>query len=123
MAILPETIEEVKSVANVYDVISEYLDLKKVGTSYSALCPFHSEKTPSFYVSPQKNIWKCFGCGKSGNAISFLVEYEGISYSQAIIKLTEKYNIQVKFSSKDNFKEKSKILAVLEKVAKFYNLS
>ena len=120
MAILPETIEEVKSVANVYDVISEYLDLKKVGTSYSALCPFHSEKTPSFYVSPQKNIWKCFGCGKSGNAISFLVEYEGISYSQAIIKLTEKYNIQVKFSSKDNFKEKSKILAVLEKVAKFY---
>lgn len=120
MAILPETIEEVKSVANVYDVISEYLDLKKVGTSYSALCPFHSEKTPSFYVSPQKNIWKCFGCGKSGNAISFLVEYEGISYSQAIIKLAEKYNIQVKFSSKDNFKEKSKILAVLEKVAKFY---
>ncbi|RUM48308.1 MAG: DNA primase [Hydrogenothermus sp.] len=120
MAILPETIEEVKSVANVYDVISEYLDLKKVGTSYSALCPFHSEKTPSFYVSPQKNIWKCFGCGKSGNAISFLVEYEGISYSQAIIKLAEKYNIQVKFSSKDNFKEKSKILTVLEKVAKFY---
>ncbi len=120
MAILPETIEEVKSVANVYDVISEYLDLKKVGTSYSALCPFHSEKTPSFYVSPQKNIWKCFGCGKSGNAITFLVEYEGISYSQAIIKLAEKYGIPVKFSGKDNFKEKSKLLSVLEKVAKFY---
>ena len=120
MAILPETIEEVKSVANVYDIISEYLDLKKVGTSYSALCPFHSEKTPSFYVSPQKNIWKCFGCGKSGNAITFLVEYEGISYSQAIIKLAEKYGIPVKFSGKDNFKEKSKLLSVLEKVAKFY---
>lgn len=120
MAILPETIEEIKSVANVYDVISEYLDLKKVGTSYSALCPFHSEKTPSFYVSPQKNIWKCFGCGKSGNAISFLVEYEGISYSQAIIKLAEKYGIKVKFSGKENFKEKSQILNILEKVAKFY---
>jgi len=120
LAILPETIEEIKSVANVYDVISEYLDLKKVGTSYSALCPFHSEKTPSFYVSPQKNIWKCFGCGKSGNAISFLVEYEGISYSQAIIKLAEKYGIKVKFSGKENFKEKSQILNILEKVAKFY---
>jgi DNA primase len=120
LAILPETIEEVKSVANVYDVISEYLELKKVGSSYNALCPFHSEKTPSFYVSPQKNIWKCFGCGKSGNAISFLVEYEGISYSQAIIKLAEKYGIPVKFSNKKEFKTTSKIISVLEKVAKFY---
>ncbi len=120
LAILPESIEEVKSIANVYDVISEYLDLKKVGNSYSALCPFHSEKTPSFYVSPQKNIWKCFGCGKSGNAISFLMEYEGLSYSQAIEKLAEKYGIQLRYTNTEKEKSKKKILNVLQEVALFY---
>lgn len=120
MAISPESIEEVKSVANVYDVISEYLDLERVGSSYRALCPFHSEKTPSFYVSPQKNIWKCFGCGKSGNAISFLIEYEGISYSQAIKKLAEKYNINLKFVGKDRTKEYKNLYEILNKVLNFY---
>ena len=120
LAILPESIEEVKSIANVYDVISEYLDLKKVGNSYSALCPFHSEKTPSFYVSPQKNIWKCFGCGKSGNAISFLMEYEGLSYSQAVEKLAEKYGIQLRYTNSEKEKGKKKILNVLQEVALFY---
>ena len=120
MAILPESIEEVKSIANVYDVISEYLDLKKVGSSYSALCPFHNEKTPSFYVSPQKNIWKCFGCGKSGNAISFLMEYEGLSYAQAIEKLAEKYGIQLKYTNSEKEKSKKKIFNVLQEVSRFY---
>lgn len=120
MAISPESIEEVKSVANVYDVISEYLNLEKAGSSYKALCPFHSEKTPSFYVSPQKNIWKCFGCGKSGNAISFLIEYEGISYSQAIMKLAEKYNIKLKFTGKNKYLEHKSLYELLKKVANFY---
>jgi len=120
MAISPESIEEVKSVANVYDVISEYINLEKAGSSYKALCPFHSEKTPSFYVSPQKNIWKCFGCGKSGNAISFLIEYEGISYSQAIIKLAEKYNIKLKFTGKNKYQEYKTLYELLKKVSNFY---
>ncbi len=123
MAIAPESIEEVKSQANVYDVISEYLSLEKVGSSYRALCPFHSEKTPSFYVSPQKNIWKCFGCGKSGNAITFLMEYEGLSFSQAIQKLAEKYNITLKFTGKNDFKENIKYYSLIEKVARFYKNS
>jgi DNA primase len=120
MAIAPESIDEVKSQINVYDIISQYLPLEKAGNSYRALCPFHPEKTPSFYVSPQKNIWKCFGCGKSGNAISFVMEYEGISFTDAIIKIAEKYNIKLKFTGKDKYKENTKYHNLLEEVLKFY---
>ncbi|MDQ7054994.1 MAG: CHC2 zinc finger domain-containing protein [Persephonella sp.] len=101
MGISQETVEEVLRVSNVYDVISDYINLEKTGSNYRALCPFHTEKTPSFMVSPQKNIFKCFGCGKSGNAVTFLMEYEGISFGEAVIKLAEKYNIPVRFTGSD----------------------
>jgi len=121
MAISQETVEEVLRVANVYDVISEYIDLQKAGSNFKALCPFHSEKTPSFMVSPQKNIFKCFGCGKSGSAVTFLMEYEGISFGEAILKLAQKYNIQVKFTKdQDSYKEKNELVKVAEKVRDFY---
>ena len=103
-----------------YDVISQYLPLEKVGSSYRALCPFHPEKTPSFYVSPQKNIWKCFGCGKSGSAITFVMEYEGLSFSEALIKIAEKQGIKLKFTGKDKFQENKKYYQLLELVSKFY---
>ncbi|WP_297453016.1 DNA primase [Persephonella sp.] len=121
MAISQETVEEVLRVANVYDVISEYIPLEKAGSSYKALCPFHTEKTPSFMVSPQKNIFKCFGCGKSGSAITFLMEYEGISFGEAVIKLAEKYNIPVKFTKEDkSFQEKNRLFQVTQKITEFY---
>ncbi|WP_456399702.1 DNA primase [Persephonella sp.] len=121
MAISPDTIEEVRRTANVYDVISEYLNLEKTGSNYKALCPFHSEKTPSFIVSPQKNLYKCFGCGKSGTALSFLMDYEGLSFSDAIIKLANKYNIPVKFTKSEIDTEHLKDLyTVSEKIVKFY---
>ncbi len=120
MAVAPESIDEIRSHVNVYDIISQYLTLEKVGSSYRALCPFHPEKTPSFYVSPQKNIWKCFGCGKSGNAITFVMEYEGISFSDALIKIAEKQGIKLKFIGKDKFKENTKYYQLLEQVLKFY---
>ncbi len=121
MAISPETIEEVQRTANVYDVISDYLDLKRVGSSYSALCPFHTEKTPSFYVSPEKNIWKCFGCGKGGDAVKFVMEYEGLSFTDAIIKLAEKYGIDIRYTdgTKDNQKLKG-LFSVSRKITDFY---
>jgi len=115
LAISRETIEEVQRTANVYDVISEYLELKRAGSSYTTRCPFHSEKTPSFMVSPQKNIWKCFGCGKSGDALKFIMEYEGLSFADAIIKLANKYGIQVKFTKTD---EKDKLLSGLFNITK-----
>lgn len=121
MGISQETIEEVLRVSNVYDVISDYINLEKAGSNYRALCPFHAEKTPSFMVSPQKNIFKCFGCGKSGNAVKFLMEYEGLSFGEAVIKLAEKYNIPVRFTGSDNsVKHKKKLISVVEKIKEFY---
>ncbi len=121
MAISPLTIEEVQRTANVYDVISDYLDLKKAGSSYTALCPFHSEKSPSFMVSPQKNIWKCFGCGKSGDSIKFIMEYEGLNFADAVIKIANKYGIEVKYTkpSKDHEKLKG-LYETTGKIASFY---
>jgi DNA primase len=121
MAISPSTIEEVQRTANVYDIISDYLDLKKAGSSYTALCPFHSEKSPSFMVSPQKNIWKCFGCGKSGDAIKFIMEYEGLNFADAIIKIANKYGIEVKYTKSNNQQEKLKgLYEISKKIAFFY---
>ncbi len=121
MAIAPETIEEVKRTANVYDIISEYITLEKTGSNYRALCPFHSEKTPSFFVSPQKNIFKCFGCGKSGDAIKFLIDYEGISFSEAIIKIADKYNIPVKYTKDtENTALLNSLYETSKKISLFY---
>jgi len=118
MGIDPSVIEEVQKRANVYDVISDYITLKRVGSSYTALCPFHNEKTPSFMVSPDKNIFKCFGCGKAGDSIKFVMEYEGLSYIDAVVKLANKYGIPVKYTGKEsNFKG---LYLVTKKITEFY---
>jgi len=88
-----ETIEQVKSKAHVVEVIGGYVPLKRKGAEHVGLCPFHAEKTPSFTVSAAKQIFKCFGCGKSGDAISFVMEHENKSYPEAIGILAEKYGI------------------------------
>jgi len=90
-----DSINRIKSAANVKDVIEAFLKLKKQGSSYIGLCPFHNEKTPSFNVSPAKNIYKCFGCGKSGDGISFLMEHQKISFIEAIKWAAEKFNIEM----------------------------
>ncbi len=84
-----EFIEEIKSETDVVEIISEFVQLKRRGRNYLGLCPFHSEKTPSFTVSPDKQIFRCFGCGKGGNVITFLMELEGISFFDAISRLAE----------------------------------
>jgi len=81
--------------ARVEEVIGDYLTLKKRGANFITLCPFHNEKTPSFTVSPEKGIYKCFGCGKSGNAVSFVMEHEHFSYPEALRHLAQKYSIVV----------------------------
>ncbi len=93
--ITPSTIEQIKSRIDVVDVVGEFVKLKRRGTNYLGLCPFHGEKTPSFTVSPSKEIYKCFGCGKSGNAITFLMEHEKYSYVEALRWLAQRYNIQI----------------------------
>ena len=93
--IAPNSIEQIKSRIDIIDVIGEYVKLKKRGANYLGNCPFHNEKTPSFTVSPSKEIYKCFGCGKSGNTITFLMEHDKLSYVESLRWLAKKYNIEI----------------------------
>src|SRR5947199_3340731 len=89
------TIQEILSRIDILEVVGGFVRLKKRGANYLGLCPFHNEKTPSFTVSPSKEIFKCFGCGKSGNTISFLMEHEKLSYVEALKWVANKYNVTV----------------------------
>jgi DNA primase len=93
--ITPQTIQQITSRIDIIDVVGEFVKLKKRGTNYLGNCPFHNEKSPSFTVSPAKEIYKCFGCGKSGNTITFLMEHEKYSYVEALRWLAARYNIEV----------------------------
>lgn len=93
--ISPQTIEQITNRIDIIDVLGEFVKLKKRGANYLGNCPFHNEKTPSFTVSPSKEIYKCFGCGKSGNTITFLMEHEKHSYAEALKWLAQRYNIEV----------------------------
>ncbi len=90
-----ETIDRIYASAHIEDVISDYVTLRKRGANLIGLCPFHDEKTGSFTVSPAKGIYKCFGCGKAGNAVNFIMEYEQCSYTDALRTLAKKYNIEI----------------------------
>lgn len=95
MRIDPATIERIKQTADVADVIGDYVSLKKKGANLWACCPFHGEKSPSFSVSPAKGIYKCFGCGKAGDSIRFIMDIEGLGYGEALRHLAKKYGIEV----------------------------
>lgn len=90
------TIERITETAKAEEVVSDFVALRKRGINLIGLCPFHDEKTPSFIVSPAKNIWKCFGCGKGGNPVHFIMEHEQLSYHEALKWLARKYNIEIK---------------------------
>lgn len=90
-----ETIELILDTARIDDVVSDFVSLKRRGASFVACCPFHNEKTPSFYVTPSKGIFKCFGCGKAGNAVGFVMEHEHCSYVEALRYLASKYHIEI----------------------------
>lgn len=91
-----QTVEKIKNAANIVDVVSEFVTLRKSGANYKGLCPFHNEKTPSFYVSPARGTCHCFGCGKGGNAITFIMEHEQLTYPEALRWLARKYHIEIK---------------------------
>ena len=91
-----ETVQLILDTARVEDVVGDFVTLKRRGSSLWACCPFHNEKTPSFHVEPSRGIYKCFGCGKSGTAVGFVMEYEKLSYSEALKYLARKYHIEVK---------------------------
>ncbi len=93
--ITQDTIAKIKDESDIIDVLGDFITLKKAGTNYKANCPFHNEKSPSFVVSPSKGIYKCFGCGKSGNSIGFVMEHESLNYVEALKYLAKKYSIEI----------------------------
>ncbi len=103
-----ETVDKILESSRVEDVISDFISLKRSGSGFTACCPFHNEKTPSFHVSPAKGIYKCFGCGKAGNAVNFVMEMEALSYPEALKYLAKKYGIPVveKEESAEEIQEK-----------------
>jgi DNA primase len=90
-----EDIDKIFEAARVEEVVADYVSLKKRGANLIGCCPFHNEKTPSFYVSPAKGIYKCFGCGKGGHAINFIMEHDKLTYPDALRYLAKKYNIEI----------------------------
>ncbi len=102
MKISQDKIIEIREANPIEEIIGNYIPLKKVGNNYKGLCPFHLEKTPSFTVSPQKGIYKCFGCGKSGNVFTFLMEYNNMSFYEAVQELGKLVGIQVEITKDEN---------------------
>jgi DNA primase len=121
-----EKISEVKNAADIVDIISEYVILKNVGKNFVGLCPFHSEKTPSFSVSPDKQIFHCFGCGTGGNVFRFLMKQNSISFPEAVKTLAEKYGIDIPSPNlseyqKKKISEKENIFLANKKAMIFFN--
>ena len=113
------TIDRIMDAAQIVDVVSEFVTLRRRGVNYIGLCPFHNEKTPSFSVSPSKGLCKCFSCGKGGNAVHFIMEHEQLNYYEALKWLASKYHIEVKereLSAEE--KEAVKLFAGLDPAAK-----
>lgn len=100
-------VRDIIEIARIEEVVSEFVTIKKRGANYVGLCPFHNEKTPSFHVSPSKGIFKCFGCGKSGNSVGFIMDHERYSFAEAIRYLADKYHIEIeeKQPSADEIKD------------------
>ena len=107
-----QSIESLKNRIDIVDVISGYVELRKNGANFKANCPFHGENTPSFVVSPAKQIYKCFGCGVGGDAIKFVMEIDSLNYPEAIEKLASSYNVELRHTEtqRDNFSNEKKII-------------
>lgn len=118
---LMDSVSQIKQTLNIVDVIGSYLELKKAGRNYKGLCPFHSEKTSSFMVSPELQLYKCFGCGESGDMFSFVQKVEGIEFVEALEKLGERAGVKVEKTSFDpKSKEKKTVYEINEVATKFY---
>ena len=115
-------IQEIKEKIDIVEFIGNYVELKKVGSYYRGLCPFHQEKNPSFFVSPSKQIFKCFGCGASGDVITFYMRIEGLEFKEAVNRLSEKLGIDISKSSEEleDFKEIKKILEINKIAMNYY---
>ncbi|MDA3802773.1 MAG: DNA primase [Patescibacteria group bacterium] len=113
-------IDDIKNKLDVVEVIREYVPLKAVGANFQAPCPFHNEKTPSFVVSPDKQIWHCFGCGKGGDIFSFIMERDGMSFPEAKRYLADKAGIVLEYENKETYNKRNRLLDILELSTKYF---
>ena len=102
--IAEDTIDRIRDAADILDIVAEHVELRRRGKNFFGLCPFHAEKTPSFSVAPDKQIFHCFGCGAGGNVITFLMEYEKISFTEALQSLAQRYGIELKLERDGAYK-------------------
>ena len=114
-------IEEVKNKTDIVSIIGERIELKKAGRNYKSTCPFHGEKTPSFMVSPELQIFKCFGCGEAGDVFSFLEKFEGMEFPEALKFLADRAGIKLQNTNFGESSEKEKLIEINTQVVRFYN--
>ena len=114
-------IEEVKSKTDIVDIIGERIELKKAGRNYKAICPFHGEKTPSFMVSPELQIFKCFGCSEAGDVFAFLEKYEGMEFSEALKYLADRAGVKLQKLQGGQASEKERLIDLNREALRFYN--
>ncbi|PAF46007.1 DNA primase [Helicobacter sp. 11S02629-2] len=115
-----ESIEKLKDSIDIVELISNYIEVKKSGINYMALCPFHNEKTPSFVINKEKGFYHCYGCGQSGDGISFVMEYEKLDFNEAVSKLASMFNVTLEYTKESASKDKP-LSDILGALAKFYH--
>ncbi|RKY30393.1 MAG: DNA primase, partial [Candidatus Omnitrophota bacterium] len=120
-ALSPDLLDDILSKVDIVEIISEYISLKKAGKNFKALCPFHEEKNPSFFVSPEKQIFHCFGCGVGGNVFNFVMRMEKISFREAVALVAKKAGIDISFVPSTATGEKKQIFKANKIAAEIYN--
>lgn len=112
--------EEIKARLSVVDVIKDYIQLKQIGTNWRAVCPFHHEKSPSFVVSPEKQIWHCFGCGRGGDIFTFVMEIEAVNFAEALRTLAKKAGVTLQQGDSKLRSQRNRLLEIMELAREFY---
>ena len=117
-----QTIEQIRTTADIYEIASEYVQLIKRGRNFFGLCPFHDEKTPSFSINQERQIYKCFGCGAGGGTINFIMEIERLEFIDAIQHLADRYKIELNLDNSDGQSHdvRSQLINLHEKTAQIY---
>ncbi|WP_233706332.1 DNA primase [Helicobacter felis] len=115
-----EDLAQLREVVSIVDVVGSYIDLKRAGANYMAICPFHNERTPSFVINPARNTFKCFGCGKSGDSIAFVMAYDSLEFQDAVAKLAQRYGLALDMHAPAQEKEQDTGIALLERIARCY---